>query len=617
MSPQLVQILRLPVLSSAGSHGVSGQPSSAGLNLVFPACPSCAHKAEINHAGWVCTHCHLELQTKDICWKYRLRFSAVTAQGSCEFAASVLGSAADPWFGCSASQWVDEVDWGLQTLAQCRNEAVDAELSDRMENRLAAAIGLIFGAFGHHVFVDMRKAPSVGRTRYPIQYSVTRIIPFNVASAIYAQSTFVNLLMLWKYVVYEAVLAAVFSKDECLSYNIEQSQLLHSLEAGIQDIAAWNGLSAAQTIVTTSDVSDIHSMESNEQIAAADLLDNWDHIFETHNESVETQEDDKAYNPTAEFNDSQIDEILNNSSQLFIFDSSSIGKAEAHETSLSMQFFEESLHDEHIHSLVLDSQQQLHCTNSQVLTGDEFDDFGDSYPLSRLSDLLAEPFDFTPSCALLQDFRVTPRSASQSSWLATPHMLSNTPSGQEALPADYSRRFASMSEGKTVLVLAEETPKVNSGGFKRKLEFSVPETPLAARSGSSNSNCQNLQLSIRKLSRSASLDATKVVPETPTIKHKFSIHASQQDPSTVSALVKRHSERYRPLLMTGGASRSNRSSKTRLLSRKNRRNLSPRPSLGKIQSETAVEPHIKSLKLQNGDSFEASDGNSDSGDSWI
>ncbi|KAJ1753479.1 hypothetical protein LPJ79_000338 [Coemansia sp. RSA 1821] len=324
-------------------------------------------------------------------------------------------------------------------------------------------------------------------------------------------------------------------------------------------------------------------------MSAADLLNSWDCIYETPNVSTETQ----YTNATADFNDSQIDEILNNSSQLFIFDSHNFAKAEAHEASLSMQFFEESLHDEHVHSLVVDSQQQL-------LVGDELDDLGDSYPLSRLSDLVAEPFDFTPSCALLQDFRITPRSASQSSWLATPCMLSNTPPGKEALPIDNPYCSASIPEGKNVLVLAEETPKVNSGGFKRKLEFSVPETPLAARASSLNS-CEQLQLSMRRLSRSASLD--KVVPETPTVKSKFPLYASQQDPSTDKP-AKQHGERYRPLLMTGAAGRSTRSSKPRLSSKK------PRVLLSRsLPDKTQPETHINALKLQKTDSF-----NSDSGD---
>ncbi|KAJ1835143.1 hypothetical protein LPJ63_001388 [Coemansia sp. RSA 2711] len=563
MPSRLVQVLRLPVLPpppgpSAATSTHSQTLPPAGLNLVFPACPSCAHKATLQQLGWTCTHCGLEICASDVCWTYRLRFSAATAENA-EISASVLGAAAEPWFGCSAAEWVDEVDRGLRVLAQCRRQAVDAELVELMSERMFAMVALASGIAGQYVVLDLRWTGPQGRGRRSAQYSVTHIQPAGGADD---KSGSVHFLSLWKCVVREAIGLAVADNEELLSDDSEVRQLFESLEADIGLLRISDALEAPHDMTETL-LDDAHADPHCEQpVDSRAVLLAWDSLAD----SLSALSQPRAIGAVAEadtasmdFADSQIDEILNNSSQLFAFDSTfPTGLDIDDEASLSVHLLEQSFHDEQMHSLLLDSQQELVSESQLCFDGESmFGSFNDS--LSFLSEIVAEPLPFTPHAS-------TPRANSRSSCWS---LRSQRP---PFVHTDQSPglRYGSQSENRDLLVLAEETPVGRGAGTKRKLEFFVPETPLASRSAA------NRPLDVPRWNRSASADTVQAVPETPA--------ASKHVLRDRSSAVKLPLGRYQPLQMASHSLEPQDARRSR--------------PLVKMPSETSSGPRINPLKLQ-------------------
>ncbi|KAJ2254810.1 hypothetical protein GGH98_002213, partial [Coemansia sp. RSA 454] len=400
--PQLVQVLKLPIHASTNPHTAdSAKPIPAGLNLVFAACPSCAHKATAR-PEWICTHCGLEIRSSDIVWTYRLRISAVNGSNA-ETTLGILGSVADAWFGCGAAEWVDEVGRGLQALVRCELDV------DDVVDRVFAVVGVATGVVGHYAVLDLRKISARAK-----QCSVARIRSLAETGAV-CSDTRISFLSVWKYVVYDVVTHAVAQSDGVLGRDSEVQQVLELFGADARALAVINQLVAPHAMTEFASTG-THGCETTQSVDSGRVLLFWD--------SVCARVPDVPIDADT-LGDSQIDDILNNSSQLFHFDCSAPDVAS--ECMLSMHLLEESLRDDQLHSLVFNSQAEY---ESQLVFVDSEAVFGGS-------------FTYSPSSTFLRGLEATPQ-VSQYSWPATPRPVAST-------------------QG---VVLADETPGVRGEGSK-------------------------------------------------------------------------------------------------------------------------------------------------------
>ncbi|KAJ2544322.1 hypothetical protein GGF49_001303 [Coemansia sp. RSA 1853] len=531
--PQLVQVLKLPIHGPTSLHTVdSAKPIPAGLNLVFAACPSCAHKA-MARPKWICTHCGLEIRSCDIVWTYRLRVSAASGT-NVETTLGILGSVADVWFGCGAAEWVDEVGRGLRALTRC-----ELDVEDVVE-RVFAVVGVAAGVVCQYVLVDLRQASARAK-----QSSVARIRSVSETGVVRSDAR-ISFLSLWKYVVYDVVTHAV-KQNEVLGGDSEVQQVLELFGAEARTLAVVEQLVAphAMTEFAHSAARDCDTAQS---VDAGRVLLIWDSVC-TYTSDVPIDAETLG--------DSQIDDILNNSSQLFLFDSSAPNVAS--ECVLSMHLLEESLHDDQLHSLVFDSQVEY---ESQLVFVD--------------SAVFGGSFTDSPSSAFLRGLEATPQ-VSQYSWPATPRPVA---SAQNAGTNTVGSLRHTSGPEPVCLVLADETPGVQASGSKRRIDFCVPETPTGVRT--------TYPVALGKSS-------VQAVPETPTAKanvvqkrtKKTNVQKRTKKPLT-SLRSQQCGERYRPLCMADS------------------RTIKPR--LVKMVSETPAGARVHPLNLQRSSSYEIGPG---------
>ncbi|KAJ2503217.1 hypothetical protein GGH96_000466 [Coemansia sp. RSA 1972] len=533
--PQLVQVLKLPIHPPTSSHTADDTKSiPAGLNLVFAACPSCAHKATAR-PQWICTHCGLEIRSRDIVWTYRLRVSAVCGS-NVESTLGILGSVADAWFGCGAAEWVDEVGRGLRALARCELDVRD------VVDRVFAVVGVAAGVVGQYILVDLRQASTKAK-----QCSVARIRPLAETGAV-CSDTRISFLSVWKYVVYDAVTHAV-KQNEVLGGDSEVQQVLELFGADARALSVLSQIVAphAMTEFASNAFCDY---ETTQSVDSGRVLLFWD--------SACARVPDVPIDYET-LGDSQIDDILNNSSQLFHFDCSVPDVAS--ECMLSMHLLEESLRDDQLHNLVFDSQAEY---ESQLVFVDSGAVFGGS-------------FTYSPPSTFLRGLEATPQ-VSQYSWPATPRPVASAQDAGKSTVGSLCHK----SEPETVcLVLADETPGVRGEGSKRRIEFCVPETPTGVRTAYPDVLGKN---------------SVQAVPETPTAKsnvvqkrtRKSNAVQKRTKKPIASIRSQQRGERYRPLHMAD--SRSNM------------------PRLVKMVSETPAGARVHPLNLQRSSSCEIGSG---------
>ncbi|KAJ2556045.1 hypothetical protein IWW35_000206 [Coemansia sp. RSA 1878] len=541
--PQLVQVLKLPIHASTNPHTAdSAKPIPAGLNLVFAACPSCAHKATAR-PEWICTHCGLEIRSSDIVWTYRLRISAVNGSNA-ETTLGILGSVADAWFGCGAAEWVDEVGRGLQALVRCELDV------DDVVDRVFAVVGVATGVVGHYAVLDLRKISARAK-----QCSVARIRSLAETGAV-CSDTRISFLSVWKYVVYDVVTHAVAQSDGVLGRDSEVQQVLELFGADARALAVINQLVAPHAMTEFASTG-THGCETTQSVDSGRVLLFWD--------SVCARVPDVPIDADT-LGDSQIDDILNNSSQLFHFDCSAPDVAS--ECMLSMHLLEESLRDDQLHSLVFNSQAEY---ESQLVFVDSEAVFGGS-------------FTYSPSSTFLRGLEATPQ-VSQYSWPATPRPVASTQGVGTYTVGSFCH--TSGSENVCPIVLADETPGVRGEGSKRRIEFCVPETPTGVRTVYPD-----------VLGKSS----IQAVPETPTAKSTGVYkHTNVQKRTRKSNAVQKQTKR--PLTSLRSQQRGER---YRPLQMADSRNIKPR--LVKMVSETPASARVHPLNLQRSSSCEIGSG---------
>ncbi|KAJ2615426.1 hypothetical protein H4S08_001230 [Coemansia sp. RSA 1365] len=582
-------VLRLPVLSLSSAHSPSNADERAllvpGLNLAFPACPLCAHKAvprlESRAANtestdntyppnsWSCRHCHAVIQNKDIGWTYRIMISATTcAFEAREISISALGSAVEGYFGCTAAQWVEETDRCMRVLERSWTGSDSAALLEHMAERLAAVVGLAAGTAGLFAFVELRQTPftTANRSRCATKLSAACIRPMSGTGR-----EPLKILELWKFVVHEALSSTQADGSNQLSCkDTEAKKLLAMLETDARSLRIIEELGTPCSAVEFPPSIIDHDLEAEEVTQAVDsekVLAIWEDVSTILNESMATHklgisssiEDVDGTLLTVEVN--EINHLLENSSQMFVF-SPEATEIIDRDDPLSMHLFEESLRDEHLHSMFLDSQQLVDVTESQLSQySNDSMGFESSRALWSAPGVYQTPAEsptHISACSFMRRMEHTPFAASLGSGsdiLSTSRL--NIPRSQPSFanntPLAPGLQRGPSSEDKRLLVLAEETPMAHSSGFKRKLDLFVPETPLPTRGSRQllpdTPTHDSITNATPVLRRAASANGTWAVPETPAVGSKLLLDKSDFDSRMCGAAPIQRHHGYRPLAM--------------------------------------------------------------------
>ncbi|KAJ2887833.1 hypothetical protein IWW38_005055, partial [Coemansia aciculifera] len=253
---QLLQLIRVTATTttSQGTVGATTTPPIPGLNFVYPACPNCGCK--ISEVSWACLNCGSQVGSSDrAVWTFRVRVGFIDPKKKGrssynEMPASILGSTAEAWFGCTAAQWVEETRLAFEHF---RGHQHEAQWIERMTEQIMCLVsmGACGGAVGQYRKVALRRdaAPKARHGGKP-QYVVSRLI----ASKDDDDNNFpaVTIVDMWRQVVSEALCAAGTSKDN-LEWNIATQ------------LAAGACMEAAAAVVLE------HTEDGTFYFAAADL----------------------------------------------------------------------------------------------------------------------------------------------------------------------------------------------------------------------------------------------------------------------------------------------------------------------------------------------------------
>ncbi|KAJ2785615.1 hypothetical protein H4R18_000431 [Coemansia javaensis] len=554
MRTRVVRVLRLGVQLPAAAQ------AAPGLGLVFAACPLCSHKAERRaapHGGaaggpqqqqqavWVCRHCRSEVGGGDVEWTYRITASVAGAGGAAEATASVLGAAAECWFGCPAAQWVRETGGALQALARRHPGASSATLLAHMADRLAALADMAAGIAGDYVLADLRWAPAAARARRTPQCSISRIRPVDGAAG-----GPVGLIRLWRAAVYEALSAGHGGQP---GDDADLERLLQTLEADTRPLRLADGLAAPCSVAEFAPEAGGSAQPDGEAPAVDDaaVLAAWADACGRRAEAAapdvvvvhSTQGSDCAQSSggggggLGDIADSDIDALLSGISQpLALGCSAPLAGVLGGDDPLSAQQFEESVRDEHAHSLLLGSQLSPGLLLSQFSLRGLLEPPGGpdaSQPASLASPVRVPALlPHTPPSTLRRRLETSPApAASLGSCPSTPAWPPSAQASQPTPPEDGAP-----------VVLAEETPTAQSHRPKRRLDLCVPETPLPVR-GSTRLAAGAASPSLR---RAASASGVGAVPETPAPNPRRAKAARPR------AAPRAH-ERFRPLAMAGSS----------------------------------------------------------------
>ncbi|KAJ2083787.1 hypothetical protein H4R24_000558 [Coemansia sp. RSA 988] len=484
---------------------------------------------------------------------------------------SALGSAAEGYFGCTAAQWVEETDRWLRVLGQRWKGGDSAALVGYMAERLAAVIELAAGTAGLCAFVELRQTPftAANRSRRTTQLSATRILPVSGTG-----KAPLKMLTLWRFAVYEALCAVqADGSSQLFRADTDTGQLLAMLGTDARSLFIAEELGApcstAEFSVMTIDHDSAAAAAGRgtaQTIDSYDILANWDDVSTRQTKSMASHKLGKP-KPIENINGSQMtieaDEInylLENSSELFVFSPETTEIIDGDDP-LSMQLFEESIRDEHLHSMFVDSQQLLDVTESQLSQYSDLVGFDSSRALWSAPGVYQTPVESpirTPVGSFMRNLVDTPLSASLGSGPEIPSNLrlgiprSLPPLSNDGSLAPDLQRGPS-SEDKGLLVLADETPMASSSGSKRKLDFFVPETPLATRGIGQflpdTPTRDHIADITPLLRRSASADRTWSIPETPAVRSKRLLDNPTFNSSASGAVPIRRLHEYRPLAM--------------------------------------------------------------------
>ncbi|KAJ2742150.1 hypothetical protein GGI20_004687 [Coemansia sp. BCRC 34301] len=146
-----------------------------------------------------------------VVWTYRVSLGFLDTKRQCsEIPASVFGSVADAWFGCTATQWVKETRLAAERF---RGHQQEAQWVERITEQLLCLVGMgaCGGAVGQFRKVALRRdsAPKArgGGGKGKQQYVVSQLCVGK------DDLPAVTILDMWRQLVSEALCAAKISKD--------------------------------------------------------------------------------------------------------------------------------------------------------------------------------------------------------------------------------------------------------------------------------------------------------------------------------------------------------------------------------------------------------------------
>ncbi|KAJ1812258.1 hypothetical protein LPJ75_003736, partial [Coemansia sp. RSA 2598] len=385
-----------------------------------------------------------------------------------EIQASALGTAAQPFFGCSATEWVEIVESAIKDIT-----AAGAMVSaDYLAQQMAVLADLVcFPSFGCLV-ADLRKSSSMMFA----QHRVARIGIAKTRDGAAVVPEMATLRWLWKLLVCESL--AVTSADSGHSTRKEAVSLR------ISDLFA-----APRRLATNTERSLEAACQSQDQdhglmdkAEVDQLFEHWSQLF---------------------FDEPQPTSESHNTNPVI-----AAGPLEARplvDQSLSSHFLSESYYDECLQSMFVNSQK--HLENAGVAKDTQGSHFSND-PSSFDDELLVDALSFSE----LIGSGLLSLSARPASALVPPR----TPNSRAVLSAQsaYTTPLRHV-DGEEQLVLAQETPvmqstPVSNGDTERT--GSVKETPLVRTKSLGDVRALSTQALV-PLALSEPLDYS--VPETP------------------------------------------------------------------------------------------------------
>ncbi|KAI7821810.1 hypothetical protein BX661DRAFT_200575 [Kickxella alabastrina] len=408
MTTQLLQALRLPSLALQRSQlnrrakerdrGRTRAPqplhspaqlNTPGLNLVFPACPSCTHKVTHHHKGaakmnwndtaraqsrqWECQSCCLYLKEQDVSWTYRISLTLAnvvsTTGGSSssmkEVSVSILGPAADVLFGCTAAQWVEAVDRTVEALENSTHSicAAAATLAERMADQLAALVDISAGVLDPFMIFECKQISNAYARSNTNQCNVSRMSRTSVCKEL-AEIGGPPLIHLWQMVAFGALSAelgaaraeqilglgfAAAFKNVCVADIISAAPIFPFCDPGTGTLAA-DQFAIDMNIEKHLDCDAIFQLWRLDRAdQCASTIRAWEHTTSAQQISSIIDNDD-------------LDDLFDHCSQLLLSNNNSAVRPEARSANtsdplLSAQLLDESRYDEYLHNLFIDSQQ--------------------------------------------------------------------------------------------------------------------------------------------------------------------------------------------------------------------------------------------------------------------
>ncbi|KAJ2673789.1 hypothetical protein GGI25_004596 [Coemansia spiralis] len=426
---------------------VGGFTEVPGLGLAFAACPLCSRKLA-SGPRWRCQTCSLAIENEDVKWTYRV--GLYLSLGS-EVCAGVLGAAADVLFGCSAACWVDavarDVAFAVEIAKSCRS-IDENKVAAYMATQLFSLVDMLASVLNTYAAFELKFPLTRGAQQYrQMSATVSRITP------LYGNSMDPTIFQLWKYVVFQTLLLArrQLGPDGC-DTRLENS--LDALQASATALGIPKALEMSASTVEFScicdspasdethlDLDDLQSMLGTHDIDSmwkSMALQSWaDQKIDIMCPSVSCHSELSLSASNGDVD--EVDGLLSQCSQLLL----SFANTADYMDALSMQFFEESIHDEQLDSLFADYSQNQHGFGLSLFEQDHrAGSLGSITPSKR------SIFDHTQPSEFLRHLEKTPESAAH-------YMQHNMSADKRGITGP--------------LVLAPETP-TDEAGRKRKVD---------------------------------------------------------------------------------------------------------------------------------------------------
>ncbi|KAJ1791347.1 hypothetical protein LPJ59_005002, partial [Coemansia sp. RSA 2399] len=330
-----------------------------GLGYAYAACPMCSKKVLYTQARqWACRACKSKVDS--VRWTYRLSvyLSPSMAGTSSAVASSVLGSVADAWFGCSASQWVDMVERDISLVVRVANVLEPSELGlcavAKMAGDVAALVDGVSGICGSYALFDFKPpGPQVqrGGVRPLLNPTISRIM--------LAEPTwFLPISELWRYVVFATLNA--MHRRYCKSSSVAE------LESTLRELRSSDAI--AEVACALSTPPSLTALSCTSSSCEADHLDpvtDSKGILDSLASSIpcrtwgNVQLTPGLQHPANAEEPDEMDALLEQCSQLFQSFTATSRQIIGDDATMSMQLFEESMQDDHLHSMFTDYSQQL------------------------------------------------------------------------------------------------------------------------------------------------------------------------------------------------------------------------------------------------------------------